>query len=213
MKMESLKFKYGIFDTDGTLIDNRKIYRWILPKILPFSFLDSELSLPTTGFPIPGWAKIFHRIPGLAKAVLLAERLTLKLADFLDFFQPRLFEGTEEVLSQFEKRGLKLFATTGSKTQRAIDRLRDLGILEFFTLVIGSELPKKEHFKVFAQRVNLSLEDFAKEAFFISDSPIDLNLAKKSGIYSIGISTTFKPEYLFRAGAKKVISNLKELCQ
>lgn len=206
-----LKFKYGIFDIDGTLIDCRKIYRFILPKILSLSLTNSELYLPTAGFPIPSWAKILRKIPGLKNVVLQAERLILKGADLLDLFPPRLFEGTKEVLFQFKKRGLKLFISTGSKTQRTIDRLRDLGILEFFTLIIGSELPKKEHFKVFAQRVNLPFEEFVREAFLVSDSPIDLSLAIKNGIYPIGISNTFKKEYLLKAGAKKVISNLREL--
>jgi len=124
-----------------------------------------------------------------------------------------LFEGAKEVLLKLKQKGILLFATTGSKTEKAISMLKRAGILEFFTLIIGSELPKKEHFKLFAQRVNLPLDDFCKKTFLVSDGPVDLNLAAKNRIYGVGLASTFKSEYLFRSGAKQVISNLKELIQ
>ena len=33
MKFEISDFKHGIFDVEGTLIDNKRVYRWLVSKI------------------------------------------------------------------------------------------------------------------------------------------------------------------------------------
>ena len=215
MKTEIFKFEYGIFDTDGTLLDDRKLYRWILPKILSlgFSVKDAELYLPTGGLPLPRWAKFLQQIPGLTQFVLATERGILKLADLLNASRPKLFEGTEEALSQLSQKGIKLFVTTGSKTTKATWYLERAGILIFFTVIAGSEMPKREHIPYFASRVGLSLEEFAKKAFLVSDGPVNLALASKYGIYPVGITNTLNSQFLSKNGAQKVISNLGELLE
>jgi len=214
MKFEISDFKHGIFDVEGTLIDNKRVYRWLVSKIsLALEPNGSELFLPAGGVPLPGWAKLFRQSQTLTRISLIAERKILTLLDLLDKKDSKLFEGSKEVLFKLKQKGILLFATTGSKTEKAISMLKRAGILEFFTLITGSELPKKEHVKLFAQRVNLPLDDFCKKTFLVSDGPVDLNLAAKNKIYGIGFASTFKAEYLFRSGAKQVISNLKELIQ
>jgi len=171
VKTKISKFNYGILDVDGTLVDNRKLYRWLLAKILPlgFSVNGTDLYLPTGGLPLPWWAKHLHQLPGLAQLVLATEKVILKLSDLIDRPTPRLFEGTEDVLSQLSQKGIKLFATSGSKTQKATRHLERAGILSLFTAIVGSETPKREHIPYFASRVGLSLEEFAKKAFLVSD--------------------------------------------
>jgi len=209
------KFNYGILDVDGTLVDNRKLYRWLLAKILPlgFSVNGTDLYLPTGGLPLPSWAKFLQPIPGLTRFVLVAERGILKLADLLDLSRPKLFEGTEEVLSQLSQKGIKLFATSGSKTQKATRRLEKAGILSFFTAMAGSEMPKREHIPYFASQVDLPLQDFAKQAFLISDGPVDLHLAVRYGVYPVGVAQTLEPSLLLKQGAEEIVSNLGELLQ
>lgn len=214
VKMEAKisEFKNGIFDVEGTLIDNKRFYRWIISKIsLGIEPNNSELSLPTAGMPLPRWAKFLHQSQSLTNFVLGAERKILRLLDLIDQKDAKLFEGTKEVLYHFKQKKIRLFATTGGRTQKTILRLKKAGVLELFTLVIGSDLPKREHFKLFAKNLNLPLEDFVKETFLVSDGPVDLTLAARKGIYPIGISTTFKRKYLLKAGAKRVISDLREI--
>ena len=131
----------------------------------------------------------------------------------MDGHTPRLFEGVEELLSQLSQKGIKLFATTGSKTTRATQHLEKAGILSFFTAIAGSEMPKREHIPYFASQVGLPLEDFAKQAFLISDGPVDLHLAAKYGVYPAGVAQTLEPSLLFKQGAAEIISNLGELLE
>jgi phosphoglycolate phosphatase-like HAD superfamily hydrolase len=145
--------------------------------------------------------------------VLAGERLIFTIYESLDGNSPELFEGTREVLWQLREEGIELFLSSGSKSSSTKIRLEKAGLDEFFTLVVGSELPKREHIPYLAQSLGLSLEDFASQAFLIGDGWIDMVSGIHYGLYSIGITNTLSPDLLRRAGAKEVISSLREFLE
>lgn len=206
-------FNFAIFDINGTLLDNRRPYRWLLRAISTLTiWKDSgELFLPTGGIAIPCWAETLRYSVGLAWVTLRIEKVLAIFFEIVDAPNPKLFGGTKEVLWQLYNNGIKLFATTGDKTLTIEGQLKKLGINDLFLGICGRELPKREHIPYFAKLVNLPLKEFARRSFLVSDGPVDLTLAQKYGLYSIGITNTLTTELLLAAGAKEIITDLGEL--
>jgi len=215
LKIKTRDFKSGIFDVDGTVIDDKQLYRKTISALVKLGLRvrpQSELYLPTGGIPLPRLAKQLcqsHFLTWLAKKT---DTNLLKLCTIIDKRELRLIDGAKETLDQLFKNGIKLFASTGGETHKAENSLQKLGMFHFFTKILGSDqAPKKEHFNRFAKYLNLPLKEFARQSFLVSDGPVDLTLAIECGIHSIGITNTLSSNSLLEAGAIEVISNLREL--
>jgi len=156
-------------------------------------------------------------LKGCKKCLSVAARLDRLVLEFFNIIDidskgSRLFPGTREVLESLLAEGMELFATTVSQTKKTEERLKNAGILEFFTLVLGEDvLSKSEHVPYFAQHLGSNLRDFAPQSFYLGDSVHDMRLAKLSGLYGIGITNTVDAETLLRAGARGVITEWQEL--
>jgi phosphoglycolate phosphatase-like HAD superfamily hydrolase len=124
-----------------------------------------------------------------------------------------LFPGVKKLLKTLHKNGVKNFISSGSNTDEITFRLKKMGILEYFDLVLGAEkIPKSQkHIDIFANFCGLSLQKFASSAFYASDGPNDMTLAQKAGIYAIGITHTVSDAKLKSAGANLTISNFEKL--
>lgn len=172
----------------------------------------ANLYLPTGGLPLPTIAYQLRQSRGLTWLALQADRSLMKICGLLDGKELRLFEGTQEVLEELNRKEIKLFASTGTDTPTIKKDLGKLGLLKFFTMILGSDkAPESEHFHCFARHLNLPLKEFTSKTFLISDGPVDLNNASRSGIYSIGITNTLNADFLRKAGAREIISDLREL--
>jgi len=215
LKTKILDLEFGIFDIHGTLIDNKQLYRKALLALVKFGLrvrAQSELYLPTGGIPLPCLAKQLCQSRSLTWLAKKTDSNLLKLCTIIDKRKLRLIDEAQETLDQLFKNKIKLFASTGGETHRARNSLQKLGIFGFFTKILGSDqVPKREHFNHFARHLDLPLEEFTRQAFLVSDGPVDLTLATECGIYSIGITNTLSSNFLLEAGATEVISNLREL--
>ncbi len=206
--------RYIIFDVDGTIFDSKKLYRYLLSAI--FQFLDTvgtknkkdSLSAQLAGYPLY-WYQVpfsFSEKPLLIKRML--DRAALEFLEITDLGQPKAYSGVKETLKTFYDNGITLLASTGSKTHKTCKRLETADIFNYFTLVIGSDmLPKIDHIPYFME----CYDDFIDQAIYVGDTPVDVYLANKYGVQSIGIANTVKPEMLIKSGTDVVIENLKEL--
>ena len=217
MKTDILEFSFGIFDVNGTLIDNRVLYRKAIALVVKLGWGvegRTDLYLPTGGIPLPPVAYQLQQSRGLTWLALKADRSLMKICGLLDRKELRLFEGTQDVLEELYRKEIKLFASTGTDTPTIKKHLEKLNVLRFFTMILGSDkTPESKHFHYFAKHLNLPFKEFTRKTFLVSDGPADLNHASKSGIYSIGITNTLNAELLRRAGARETISDLRELLQ
>lgn len=215
------KFKFGIFDVDGTIFDNVRLMTdafWEIVK--KFSLPEKEarkIYIETNGMNLNDQFKlIFDRYE-----VKYDDALVKKLNK--DFFALRdnrkewqnapLFPGAESFLKNLRANGVKNFVSSGSNTDEVIFRLKKAGILEYFELVLGAEKTPKglEHYAEFAKKTGISLQKFASQAFLASDGPNDMALAQKTGIFAIGVTNTVSDDKLKSAGADVVISSFNEL--
>ena len=195
-----------ILDIDGSVFDSKKIYRKILKRALnsgPDSFLNQFY---------------FSTLEeNRSKSILgLRERLDNLIYVFfeqIDVRKPKMFKGVREFLEKLNESNIKIFASTGSTIGKAAKMMKKADISQFFELILGREIPKVKHISFFAKYLNMSVREFSRQAIYIGDEPIDMILAKRFGIYGIGITNTFSSQLLEKFGAEKIVNNFKELIE
>lgn len=201
------KPKFVVLDIDGTLINSKKFYRRTLKKVLNsnhnFFFRQFYLAI----------LKEEH----CQKLVLaLWEKLNILIYEIFDKLEksPPLFRGVRQFLEKLSENEVKVFASTaGSKSLKVKQKLEKLEILDFFEKVLGREIAKAEHTYLFAKYLNMDVREFSRHAIYVGDEPMDMILAKKFGIYGIGITNTFSDRMLREFGAKRVVANFEELIE
>ena len=221
--LQGNNYRFGVIDVDGTLLDSKRLHRKVIRVCSQLSDRFDFLSQHDFLYAVSSCTLFSYscqRLPflkGCKKCLSVAARLDRLVLEFFNIIDidskgSRLFPGTREVLESLLAEGMELFATTVSQTKKTEERLKNAGILEFFTLVLGEDvLSKSEHVPYFAQHLGSNLRDFAPQSFYLGDSVHDMRLAKLSGLYGIGITNTVDAETLLRAGARGVITEWQEL--
>jgi phosphoglycolate phosphatase-like HAD superfamily hydrolase len=195
-----------ILDLDGTIFDSKKVYRKVLKRALNSSS-DSFLS-----------QFYFSTLEeNCSKSILgLREKLDNLIYVFfeqIDVQKPKMFKGAKEFLEKLNESNIKIFASTGSTIGKAERMMKKADIFKFFELVLGREIPKVKHICFFAKHLNMGVREFSHQAIYIGDEPMDMILAKRFGIYGIGITNTCSSQLLKKFGAEKIINNFKELIE
>ncbi len=210
------KFKFGIFDFDGSIVNTIPAYTKVFSEILKLNYgisikASKEYYLNSTGTPIDVQFRYMlekHSKP-TGKISQLVDQFfnTVNNIDFI------LFDGAKDVIKEFFNKGFKLFITTGSQTADTKKRLKKAGLIKYFSFILGSsEIPKGPgHIKKFAQSAGLTIEKFSKQAFYCGDGPRDMEIAKMFGIYAIGIAQTVSKDKLFKAGADVAVDMIEEV--
>ena len=207
--------KFGVFDFDGTIVDTMPIYFSRSAEIIEreYKLSGEEFQLYSkkyTGIPTDeifcGFLKLHNKS---------TEKVQKNVQDFFDVVNLcdfPIIEGARETIEDTYRKGYKLFISTGSQTKRTKERLEKLGLLKYFSMVYGSsEIDKgPKHIEDFAKASQVSLEDFARNSFFLGDGPGDIKLAKFCKMEAVGVAHTFSRTYLIEAGADVVFENIRE---
>lgn len=200
-------FRFAIIDIDGTLIESRKFYRRALKKILDLNYNSLLRQFYLTILQEEYCPKL---------VLILWKKLNSLIYEIFEKFEksPGLFKGAREFLEKLSENQVKMFVSTaGSDSLRTEEKLEKLGILNFFEKVSGRELSKEEDINLFAEYLGIKRSEFCQKAFLIGDGIEDMLLARRLGIYGIGITNTFNAELLMEFGAKKVVTNFEELAE
>lgn len=215
------KFKFGIFDVDGTIFDNMPLCAdAFLMTIKNFTLPQKEtrkIYLETNGMNLNDQFKlVFEKYKILHNKTLITKlnKEFFALRDNRKAWQNApLFPGFKSLFKKLKRKRITLFISSGSNTNEIISRLKKTKIFAFFDLVLGAEkIPKgAKHISRFANFCGLSRQKFASQTFFISDGPNDMKLAQSAGLFSIGITNTVIANRLKAAGANKVIKKADEL--
>ena len=187
--MKDLRYRFVIFDWDGTLADSTAVIKRALQR-----------AAADLGYPIPTDAQasfiigmglrpaLEHAIPTLREEDLL--RLTERFRQHFIAGENEivLFDGVPEMLASLKARGHCLAVATG-KSRKGLDRAFDtLGLREFF---IASRCADEGFSKPHPGMLH-ALFDLtgltAADAVMIGDTTHDLQLAENAGTAAVGVT-------------------------
>jgi len=209
------KYKFGIFDVDGTLIDSMSAYKKAFSGILNRKFGISKEEadkyyLNSAGTPLD--VQFIYMLQKNNKYFETKEVQSMmkEFFDIVDQVDYQFYDGAINLVKELVRKKFTLFVTTGSQTSATKNKLGKADIINCFELILGSsEIPKgPEHIEEFAKSVNLSAEEFSSQAFYCGDGARDMEIAKMFGIYAIGVAQTLSKEKLSEAGADVVVDKI-----
>lgn len=220
MKTENKKFKYLLFDLDGTLTDPKlgisRCLQYALGK-LGIEETDLDKFDPFIGPPLQDSFREFYGFDEQK----IAEAVAYYRERFSDvgLYENEIYPGMEEMLAHLKQEG-KVLAIASSKTTVYVKRILQYFNIElYFDVVVGSEMDgtrtKKEEVveEALRQLKLIAAEKFDCDTFvMIGDRKFDINAAKTFGIASIGVSYGYPaPGELEQAGADYIVDTVKEL--
>ncbi len=192
--------KAVLFDMDGVLIDSHDAWFYVFNKSLD-KFERKQVNVEE--FDKCVWAKAFDKV--------CRQYFSVPLLDVRKYYQEvypdyrerlRIMPNAKEALSELKSRGLKLAVVSNTQEVIAKKTLQDIGIIQFFGLILGGDNIKNGKPEPDILYKALELMKLNKdEVLFIGDTIWDKMAAKKANIKFVG----------FRQDGDKRISSLKEL--
>lgn len=177
-----MKYKYVVFDFNGTIIDDVELCLNILNKML------SEKSLPV--FDVSGYREIFtfpiieyYKNAGFTFEGYTYEELS---NEFILDYQPSsykcsLFDGIVETLDLLKKNGYKLILLSASEINNLKMQLDNFNITHYFDSILGLDNIGAHSKKEIAKEYFLKNNIDAKKCLFIGDSLHDYEVSKFLG--------------------------------
>jgi hydroxymethylpyrimidine pyrophosphatase-like HAD family hydrolase len=193
--------KIIVCDLDGTLFLDKKIYHFLLKVLIRFSW----------------FRKLYLNIKERnGKRVKFLAKLFIFLSDQLDEIytdKPILNRGARKFFKKARDKGIKVFISSSSKSQRIKKLLKKSHINNLFDDIFGREIAKKYHIKEIFLKQSLVDKD-RKKILVIANEPADLLFSKKEGInHVIMISNPFSKEELMDWGVpeENIFRNFDEI--
>lgn len=125
----------------------------------------------------------------------------------------KLINDVYELLNMLNNYGIKLGVLTSDETEKSKIQLERLGILKYFSFIIGSDLV--DNGKPFPDMAFLARDKYKvdlSKSIMIGDTNADMELGKNAGVkHTVGIVTYAKNYENFLLDADMVIDNYKEL--
>ncbi len=185
-----MKYKYILFDLDGTLAESAQGIRESLEHMV------SELNLPYVdlsdytkyiGPPLLDTIKNLCKVP--------QEKWDTAYNLYKDYYEQKgrfankPYEGIEDVLKTIKARGVKLAVCTSKLEQTAHTVVKELGLYEYFDAICGSniECTRKDKKDLIPYAVEC-LGGTLKEAVMLGDTWYDAKGAMECGVDFIACS-------------------------
>lgn len=183
------RYKYLLFDLDGTLVDTGE---GIINSVF---YCAEKLNIPNVTYDVakqfvgPPLVESFIKHFGFDK-----EKATLCAKTFREYyakkgkFECQLYDKISDVLYELKSSGFVLFVATSKPTVFATEILNKLQISQYFKEIVGSNLDNTRSKKV--EIINYIIDKYKCnriECLMIGDKNSDINGAKQAGIDSLGV--------------------------
>ncbi len=209
-----MKYKYIIFDLDGTLSDSKegitKSVQYALEKV---GIIEENLE-DLEHFVGPPMLEEYINAYGMSKDKAL-ETLGYYRERYvpIGIYETKAFEGVKEILQILKEHGCGIGMATSKPENMAIDVAKYLEIEEYFDIICGADLKGPRQSKADVLNKLFEESDFVKEeSVLVGDTKFDIEGANALGIDSIGVSWgTGTAEEMLNKGASKVFDDYKSL--
>lgn len=209
-----MKYKYLLFDLDGTLIDTAEGVLKCAQHALKAFGINVELNELTDFFGPPltySFTKLFNLSESDAEKAI---KIYLERYQKHGFDESHIFPTIPQLLKKLKDAGYKIGVATSKFEEHAIEALKYHKIAEYFDYITGANLDetiskKHEVIEESLKRFNITNKSVV---LMIGDMKYDIEGAKKVGIDSLGIYTgTAKVDEHENAGATYIAYSFKEL--
>ncbi len=219
---QSRKIKAVIFDFDGTLYGDQKLWtRLIQETLAEFSInvtTDQALERARSMIADGTFTNISRITIALAKDrgiqaydMDLRNRFLQKLDVVMDATGP----GDElvQLLSNLQNRDVRMGIVTFQRLPRLQRRLEIWTLKQYFRSIVTPD--QVAEFKPSPRPFTRAIDELGTEAgesLVIGDEPVDMIGAKKAGVLAVGLPNGFfSREELVRAGADRIMNSLTDL--
>lgn len=210
-------FRAVIFDLDGTLIDSLPDLTIAVNKVLEEEGL-APLPPAEVGPMVGDGAGMLVTRAFAARGGLPGPAVGPYLARFISHYEPnatvltRPWEGVVQALDALKERGFTLAVCTNKPSAATHAILKDLGIDDYFAVVIGGDdapalKPDPAHVNAVLDRLGIGHDD----AVFVGDSINDVLAAKGANVRTIIVSFGYSRVPPHELGADLVIDHFSEL--
>lgn len=188
------RFAHLIFDLDGTLADTKAdlaaatnhMLRELNLSLLSVAQVENFIGL--------GARVLIERALGQDRANLVADGFAL----FMDYYdthlldQTRPYPGMEALLAAARVQGMSLSVLTNKPEQPSRAILSGLGLMNYFSAVIGGDtLPKRKPDPQGVFVLHQAAGHALAETLLIGDSEIDMRTGRAAGIATCGVTWGF----------------------
>jgi len=195
---ERMKWKYLLFDLDGTVTDPRE---GILACV-KYAYEAAGLEVPPDetlfAYIGPPLADGFQEIAGMTyeEAVEAVAKYRERYS-VTGLFENRVYDGMEEALGSLKEMGYVIAMATSKPEVYALRILEHFGLGKYFDQVVGSTLDgsrnrKGDVVRETLRRLGLSEEETGR-VIMIGDRKHDIIGAKECGIASLGVYYGYAP--------------------
>ena len=184
-----MKYKYILFDLDGTLTDpGEGITNSVAYSLKKFG-IEVEDKTELYKFIGPPLVDSFKEFYGFSddKAWQGVEYYREYFAD-KGIFENKVYKDITKVLETLRNKGYHLLIATSKPTNYAVKILEEFNLAGYFDFVSGSDMNEKNSNKSEIIRYALDMNNIApEEAVMIGDRKHDIIGAKANGVHSIGV--------------------------
>ena len=202
------RFRAGLFDSDGTLLDSRDLLYLAASSI----FANFGLPPPTKEMYFSGVGadyEKFYKAHGIPKDAS-KETMNRIRREFIlkNWGLASLFEDVIPTLRYLKNMGLKIGIISAENSGILERRVKENGLDKLLDYCAGSVCDKKTLVLDALDKFRMDPE----ECFFVEDTPKDIVNVKESGAIVIGVTHGFgTPEEIGAVNPHKVISAISEL--
>ena len=209
-----MKYKYVIFDLDGTLSDSKegitKSVQYALEKV---GIIEENLE-DLEHFVGPPMVEQYIKTYGMSKDKAFEtlgyyrERYTP-----IGIYETKAYPGVVEVLEALKDNGVKIGMATSKPEGMAVEVAKFLEIEKYFDIICGADLKGPRQSKADVLNKLFENSDFIKEqSVLVGDTHYDIEGANKIGIDSIGIGWGMgTKDEMIDEGAKAVLDTSEDL--
>ena len=210
-----MKYKYVLFDLDGTLTDPYEgISKSVIYSLQSFGIEEDDENI-LKKFIGPPLKESFMRFYGFSeeKAQIAVEKYRERYID-TGVYENALIDGVKETLSLLKENGVKLYLATSKPQTLAEIILNHFGIYDFFDFVGGADFnhTRDEKWQVIDyvfQSVGITDKE---NAIMVGDRMHDILGAKKTGIKSLCVLCGYGDREEFEEyGADYIVPSIADI--